>query len=49
MSFINEQVGEENRDLWESIGWKDWGRDRSGFEQKEIGVLIKKGMYICNL
>ena len=23
MSFVYEMVGEENRELWESIGWKD--------------------------
>lgn len=25
MGFVYEKVGEENRELWESIGWKDWG------------------------
>lgn len=25
MAFVYEEVGEENRELWESIGWKDWG------------------------
>ena len=25
MSFVYEMVGEENRELWESIGWKNWG------------------------
>ena len=24
MAFVYEKVGEENRELWESIGWKDW-------------------------
>ena len=24
MSFVYEEVGEENRELWESIGWKNW-------------------------
>ncbi|MCH5263933.1 MAG: hypothetical protein J1F42_13570 [Lachnospiraceae bacterium] len=24
MGFVYEEVGEENRELWESIGWKDW-------------------------
>ena len=24
MSFVYEMVGEENRKLWESIGWKNW-------------------------
>ena len=24
MGFIQEEVGEENRELWESIGWKNW-------------------------
>lgn len=25
MAFVYEEVGEENRGLWDSIGWKDWG------------------------
>ncbi|MCM1081875.1 MAG: hypothetical protein NC393_01840 [Clostridium sp.] len=24
MAFVYEEVGEKNRELWESIGWKDW-------------------------
>ena len=24
MSFVYGEVGEENRELWESIGWKNW-------------------------
>lgn len=28
MGFVYEEVGEENRELWESIGWKDWGERR---------------------
>ncbi len=26
MGFVYEKVGEENRELWESIGWKNWGK-----------------------
>ena len=25
MSFVYEMVGEENKELWESLGWKNWG------------------------
>ena len=25
MAFVYEEVGLENKELWESIGWKDWG------------------------
>lgn len=25
MAFVYEEVSEENRGLWDSIGWKDWG------------------------
>ena len=31
MAFVYEEVGEENRELWESIGWKDWGKDPISF------------------
>ncbi len=31
MAFVYEEVGEENRKLWESIGWKDWGKDSISF------------------
>lgn len=27
MGFVYEEVGEENRELWESIGWRDWGEN----------------------
>ncbi len=27
MAFVYEKVGEENKVLWEALGWKDWGRD----------------------
>lgn len=26
MAFVYEEVGEEDRELWESIKWKDWGK-----------------------
>ena len=25
MSFVYEMVGEENKELWKSLGWKNWG------------------------
>ena len=31
MSFVYGEVGEENRELWESIGWKDWGENPIAF------------------
>ncbi len=31
MGFVYEEVGEENRELWESIGWKDWVKNPIDF------------------
>lgn len=31
MAFVYEEVGEKNRELWESIGWKDWGENPIAF------------------
>ncbi len=31
MAFVYEEVGEENRELWESIGWRNWGRNKLPF------------------
>lgn len=42
MGFVNEQVGEENKDLWESIGWKDWGERTLGFRAKRYWCADKK-------
>ena len=54
MSFVYEEVGEEKRELWESIGWKDWfynpfsffkGQKWSIDKDKKI-YLVKIGGYI---
>ncbi len=31
MAFVYEEVGEENRELWESLGWKDWDESEGCF------------------
>lgn len=31
MAFVYEEVGEENRELWETIGWKNWGENKLPF------------------
>ena len=54
MSFVYEMVGEENRELWESIGWKNWFAkslifNKKGYWsydlQREI-YLVEIGRYI---
>ena len=53
MSFVYEMVGEENRELWESIGWKDVFKKPLDFYRKEYWsldrsnsvFLIAIGMY----
>ena len=54
MSFVYEMVGEENRELWESIGWKNWGekpllfykRDYWSREKQRNIFLVGIGGYI---
>lgn len=35
MAFIYGKVGEENRELWESIGWKNWGDEKMTFSRHD--------------
>ena len=39
MSFVYEMVGEENRELWESIGWKDVFESPLDFYRKDYWSL----------
>ena len=43
MGFVYEDVGEENRELWESIGWRDWGEKflvyRAAARESEINSI----------
>lgn len=39
MSFVYEMVGEENRKLWESIGWKDVFKSPKRFYKKSYWSL----------
>ena len=34
MAFVYEEVGLENKELWESIGWKDWGNKPLAFAKR---------------
>ena len=45
MAFVYEEVGEENRELWESIGWKNWSGNPFGF-YKRRQWSIEKERYI---
>ncbi|MDE6387401.1 MAG: hypothetical protein K2L82_06320 [Lachnospiraceae bacterium] len=43
MGFVYEEVGEENRELWESIGWKDWGEKKTvGYFKTNYWVIEKE-------
>lgn len=42
MSFVYEMVGEENRELWESIGWKDVFESTKRFYKKSYWSLDRK-------
>lgn len=41
MAFIYEEVGEENRGLWESIGWKDWGGNEFAYSKRRYWTINK--------
>lgn len=47
MGFVYEEVGEENRELWESIGWKDWGEKPKQFLKCRDWIIDReRGIYM---
>lgn len=42
MAFVYEEVGKENRELWESIGWKDWGKKTISFSKTREWCIDKE-------
>lgn len=47
MGFVYEEVGEENRELWESIGWKNWVEIPIGFARsREWSVDSERQIYM---
>lgn len=42
MAFVNEEVGEENKELWNSIGWKDWGETPINFHKSRERCIDKE-------
>ena len=47
MGFVYEEVGKENRELWESIGWKNWGKDLIDFlETRHWSIDRENGFYM---
>lgn len=47
MAFVYEEVGEGNRELWESIGWKDWGENSIAyFKSNEWSVDRERHIYM---
>ncbi len=46
MAFVYEKVGEENRELWESLGWKDWAEnERCFFKSREWCIDREREVY----
>ncbi len=47
MAFVYEEVGEENRELWESIGWRNWGRNKLPFfKSREWSIDRDREVYL---
>lgn len=47
MAFVYERVGEENRELWESIGWKDWTNNEIVFfKSREWCIDREREVYL---
>lgn len=47
MAFVYETVGKENRELWESIGWRDWGNRSLEFASRRKWCIDKeKNVYM---
>lgn len=47
MGFVYEEVGEENRELWESIGWKNWWKKPIAFARsREWAIDREREVYM---
>ena len=47
MAFVYEEIGEENRKLWNSIGFKNWAEDPMWFfESKRWSIDREKREYL---
>ena len=42
MAFVYEEIGEENRELWNSIGFKDWAEDPLRFSKTKCWAKDKE-------
>lgn len=42
MAFVYEEIGEENRELWNSIGFRDWGKEPMGFVKSSCWAIDKE-------
>ncbi|MFG6327525.1 MAG: hypothetical protein K1W00_11815 [Lachnospiraceae bacterium] len=50
MAFIYEEVGEENRELWESIGWKNWSGNPLGFySERQWSIDKERNIYLVRV
>ena len=50
MAFVYEEVGEENRELWESIGWKNWSGNPFGFyKRRQWSIEKERKIYLVRI
>ena len=50
MSFVYEEVGEENKEIWESIGWKDCFDNELGFyKERQWSIDKEKNIYLVKI
>lgn len=48
MGFVYEEVGKENEELWNSIGWKDWGGKPDGYSDAAKWCIDKENAVYLN-
>ena len=50
MAFVYEEVGEENKEIWESIGWKNWsGNPLGSYKRQQWSIDKERKIYLVNI
>ncbi len=50
MSFVYEEVGEENKAIWESIGWKNWsGNPLGSYKRQQWSIDKERKIYLVKI
>ena len=50
MSFVYEDVGEENKEIWESIGWKNWsGNPLGSYKRQQWSIDKERKIYLVKI